>query len=342
MHEVETLAYTGQVPWHGLGIYLGAEGTKLTGGKMLVASGLDWETYKEEITDLQGNTIPGWYTVRRRGPNLSYNNHLGVVQKKFTCIQNAEIFGIPDQLVEDGRVTYEVAGSLRNGSIVFALARFSDFEIERLGGQGDPVERFLLWTAGHGTGRAVLGGYTDVRVVCKNTLDAAMGDSHGRNIKNRFKIRHTKSGPDRVSEAHRVLLKLDEYGEAQRRVYQELAYTTMTRPQAKQFYSEWLDETYGTLDEQSEEFDKRYAKREATVAELETNFIESPGNTGESAWDGFNGLSYWLDHQRSRFRSATTRMESTLLGGNVYNQKGQAVKKLLAWASDGKLKRVRG
>jgi len=337
MDEVETLAYAGQLPWHGLGTYLGHEWSHVTGSTMLVKAGLDWETYKESVCDPHGNIIPGWYSVRR----TTSDNVLGVVGEQFTCIQNSEIFGVPDSLVEEGRITYEVAGALREGAIVFALARLSDYEITRLGGHTDPVERFMLWTAGHGNGRAVIGGFTDVRVVCKNTLDAAMGDSHGINIKNRFRIKHTKSGPERIQLAHQILLKLDENGRKQQDLFQDLAQTPMSYKQAGEFYTDWLSAEYGTLAEEALEFEKRMAKREEIIRELQNNFGDSPGNTGETAWDTYNGLGYWLDHQRSRVRNATTRMDSILLGGQVYGQKGRAVKQLQAWTRSGKLVKVR-
>lgn len=341
MDEVETLAYSGQLPWHGLGTNLGEQNTKVTGKEMLVASGLDWTTYKDPILDSDKNEIPGWFAIRRKGPSLPLDNVLGIVQQKFTCIQNEEIFGVPDTLVQEGHVVYEVAGSLREGAIVFALARMSDYEIKRLGTLADPVNRYMLWTAGHGNGRAVIGGFTDIRVVCKNTLDCAMGDSHGNSLQNRFKIRHTKSGPSAITEAHRILLKLDENGKRQQAVYQDLAMTPITLTQTTEFYSEWFNEEYGNLDEQTTNFESRQAKREAAVDELVANFSESPGNTGETAWDTKCGLDYWLDHQRSRVRNATTRMNSILLGGQVYNQKGRAAKKLLAWTRDGKLTKMR-
>jgi phage/plasmid-like protein (TIGR03299 family) len=340
MHEVETLAYTGQLPWHGLGINLGDELAHITGNEMLSSAGLDWTTYKDEIKDSDDNEIPGWYAVRRKGNNLMVENTLGIVQEKFTCIQNADIFGVPDALVAEGKVTYEVAGSLREGAIVFALARMSDFEIKRLGGYGDPVERYLLWTAGHGNGRAVIGGYTDIRVVCKNTLDCAMGDKLGSSIQNRFTIRHTRHGPERIAEAHRILLKLDENGKRQQEIYQDLAMTPISLQQSNTFYSEWFNEEYGNLTEDTKNYETRASKREAIVGQLSANFQESPGNTGESAWDTYNGLTYWLDHQRSRVRNAATRMNSILLGGQVYNQKGRAAKKLMAWTRDGKLTRA--
>ena len=45
-HNVETMAYTGQVPWHGLGKKVPSD---LTSDQMLQAAGLDWEVVKTPL-----------------------------------------------------------------------------------------------------------------------------------------------------------------------------------------------------------------------------------------------------------------------------------------------------
>ena len=42
-HEVETMAYAGEVPWHGLGTPVSND---LTPNQMMVKAGLDWSVNK--------------------------------------------------------------------------------------------------------------------------------------------------------------------------------------------------------------------------------------------------------------------------------------------------------
>ena len=45
-HAVETMAYAGEVPWHGLGVKVE---DNLTPDEMLVAAGLDWTVSKRHL-----------------------------------------------------------------------------------------------------------------------------------------------------------------------------------------------------------------------------------------------------------------------------------------------------
>ena len=55
-HLVETMAYAGEVPWHGLGTKVPAD---LTPEQMLQAAGLDWEVNKVDLTYGDGLVVPG-------------------------------------------------------------------------------------------------------------------------------------------------------------------------------------------------------------------------------------------------------------------------------------------
>ena len=45
-HNIETMAYAGEVPWHGLGVQVGSD---LTPEEMLKQANLDWSVSKRNI-----------------------------------------------------------------------------------------------------------------------------------------------------------------------------------------------------------------------------------------------------------------------------------------------------
>ena len=94
-----------------------------------------------------------------------------------------------------------------------------------------PLACLLLWTTRHDGLAPVIGGFTDVRVVCNNTLDAAMGSG----LSNRFKIRHTASASERIAEAHRFLNRLMVNARNQSAEYQKMATTLFSVDQMKGF-----------------------------------------------------------------------------------------------------------
>ena len=51
-HEVETMAYAGELPWHGLGVEVSNDLTPL---QMMEKAGLDWEVEKVDAYVTIGN-----------------------------------------------------------------------------------------------------------------------------------------------------------------------------------------------------------------------------------------------------------------------------------------------
>jgi phage/plasmid-like protein (TIGR03299 family) len=310
-HNVETMAYVGKLPWHGLGQNLGDR--DVTGPEMLRAAGLDWQVRLGALYTVEGAEVPSHFAIHR----LDTGAVLGVVGSRYAPVQNAELFGIPDMLVKEGICGYHTAGSLRDGRIVWALARMGEYTVTRLDGEADLIQRYLLWTTRHDGLAPVVGGFTDVRVVCNNTLDAAMT----RGLTNRFSIRHTASASARLDEAHRFLNQLMASAAGQSEEFQRMARVRMDADAMRDFATEWLGETAGET--------KKEAKRRQEVAELVHLFEAGRGNTGESLWDAFNSVTEWLDHHRARYRGASERikaerkLESTLCG-QAYAKKGKA------------------
>src|SRR3546814_16174542 len=89
---------------------------------------------------------------------------------------------------------YETAGALGNGERIFITAKLPDYI--RVGGD-DLIEKYLFLTTSHDGSGSITAAFTPIRIVCANTLNAAM---HRKS--NTIKIRHT-SGAKR-SEERRV------------------------------------------------------------------------------------------------------------------------------------------
>src|SRR5205085_9327249 len=94
---------------------------------------------------------------------------------------------------------YETAGSLKNGQMIWLLAKMP-IEIKVQG--EDAVNMFLLFSNGHDGKHAVQAAITPVRVVCQNTLNLAMSTT-----KQKFSVRHSSQMKDKI-EAARLALGL--------------------------------------------------------------------------------------------------------------------------------------
>lgn len=105
--NVESMFYTREKPWHGLGVRVEEAPTS---ADALRLAGLDWEVAQEPIFTEGGDAIAG-YKVNVRDSDRKV---LGVVSDRYKIIQNREAFAFTDTLLGSG-VRYETAGCLQEG-----------------------------------------------------------------------------------------------------------------------------------------------------------------------------------------------------------------------------------
>jgi phage/plasmid-like protein (TIGR03299 family) len=116
--EVETMFYTREVPWHGLGVRV--EET-LSSEEALEKSWLNWTVIQRPIMTSNYTPIKGHKANIRQ----SDEKVLGVVTDRYKVVQNHEAFAFTDALLGEG-VRYETAGSLQEGRKIWLLAKLPD------------------------------------------------------------------------------------------------------------------------------------------------------------------------------------------------------------------------
>jgi hypothetical protein len=114
---VETMAYAGEVPWHGLGEKVEEN---LTPTEMLEAAGLDWTVSRRAMFTTQEpgtNQTEGTLTTSDYGVLVrdSDNKVLGPCGKNYIPVQNEQVFSFFDKFVKAGDMTMGTAGSLNGG-----------------------------------------------------------------------------------------------------------------------------------------------------------------------------------------------------------------------------------
>lgn len=174
MHLVETMAYAGERPWHGLGNKLGQQQPIEVWKQQ---AGMDWRIDEAEVRYVTGssnigviNALPEQKVLYRSDTKAP----LSVVSKRFQVVQPGEILEFYRDLTACNGFELETAGVLREGRKFWALARTG--QSTTLKGR-DKVDGYLLLaTACDGT-LATTAQFTSVRVVCNNTLAIALGDS---------------------------------------------------------------------------------------------------------------------------------------------------------------------
>ncbi len=191
MHLVETMAYAGEKPWHGLGNKLAPQQSIDTWKKQ---AGMDWQIEQSEVRYISGsnhlgviNAFPEQKVLYRSDTKAP----LAVVSKRFHVVQPGEILEFYRDLTAYNGFELETAGVLREGRKFWALAKTG--QSTTLKGR-DRVDGYLLLaTACDGT-LATTAQFTSVRVVCSNTLSIALG-----NASSAIKVPHrSQFDPDAV------------------------------------------------------------------------------------------------------------------------------------------------
>lgn len=209
--NVETMFYTREKPWHGLGVKV-AEA--LSSAQALSVSGLDWKVEQKDICTEDGLLVPGFKAnVRDRDKKV-----LGIVSGRYKVVQNEEAFAFTDKLLGGG-VRYETAGSLNGGRRVWVLARMPREYIML----GDRISPYMVFSNTHDGSGAIRVAMTPVRVVCNNTLNLALATAARS-----WSAMHTSGVQDRIKEAESTLFMAEKYMDALGREFEGLSKVKMT------------------------------------------------------------------------------------------------------------------
>ncbi len=287
-HEIESIMWYGDRPWHGLGVeVLQAQ----TSEEAIVKAGLDWEVKKREIFLADGTKVPGYFAVVR----TTDNKPLGVVGGRYVPLQNKSAFTFFDGLIGSKEAIYETAGSLRGGKIIWIMSRLPG----HIGWADDPIEQWFVLSNAHDGSRQVSLMATPVRVVCLNTLNAAL-----RGVKVKFEMRHTSGIMDRVIDAREALGVVTDYFTEMEGVLKLLRNYSMSDQETKSYIHSLFPlkvETNETLagfgDTLNVEFGPRIKKYIEKVMDLHEcgKGSDIPGVKG-TAYGAFNAACEFADH----------------------------------------------
>ena len=180
-HLLESMAYVGDTPWHGLGQELSPKQPIEVWAR---EAGMDWRIESSDVSymatnDKGQNLIMPFDSnkVLYRSDNLE---PLSVVSQRYQEVQPSEILEFYRDLTEQADFELETAGVLKGGRKFWALARTGQSATLR---GGDVSHGYLLLaTACDGT-LATTAQFTNIRVVCNNTLAISLADGSGGVVK---------------------------------------------------------------------------------------------------------------------------------------------------------------
>lgn len=298
---VQSMAYLGETPWHGLGHSL----TEAVGvDEMTKAAGLDWAVAQHPMfIEVNGErkAVPDKVAVTREDTL----DVLSVSSKAWKPLQNKDLMEFFREYVEAGSATLETAGALNEGKTIWALANINKgFTLNG----NDRVNGYLLLSNSHVPGQAIRVMTTMVRVVCQNTLSMAHSggaDQYRQNHLKDFDISRARASVDLAREN---VGKHQDEAEALAKL--ELSARDTIAILAKHFQPEMLEETNGV-----EILLTNPSAQTKVFADVLRSVVEAPGSMPESAWGVLNGVTHWADHVAGR--TPSTRLLSSTFGANA-------------------------
>ena len=303
-HQVETMAYAGEVPWHGLGVPVSND---LTPVQMMEKAGVDWSVQEcESFVDFNGERISTGQKALVRSTDGRVLTNVG---KDWNPVQNEQAFEFFSEYVFAGDMEMHTAGSLKDGQMVWALAKVKD-SFDLFG--GDTVESYLLFSNPHQYGKSIDVRFTPIRVVCNNTLSLSLSMQAERQVKVGHRV---EFNPGEVKEALGIASE-------KLATYREMAEYLGS----KRFSMDKLVEYYNTVYPRTS--DKRVQDKKLSVETLSRNAKEclnvletQPGAefAEGSWWQAYNSVTFVTDHVQGR--NADNRLYSSWFGGNQTRKK---------------------
>jgi phage/plasmid-like protein (TIGR03299 family) len=275
--------------WHRLGQ---TSDRQLTAQEAIKEARLDWEVEQVPVYHQAGDElleVPDQYCVRRKD---NYRP-LSIMTKRYQVIQNHETFAFADDIVGSGQAVWDTAGSISGGRVVFMQVELPG-RLFLKSNPDDQTVKKVLFVNSHDGSKALMGMITPVRVVCQNTLNAALAGDRS----NQFKVYHRKNFQSRKDEAAKVLGLASAFYDDLQFVMDSLAEQQVTSSYVEGFVNALMPAT-------KEEVSTRTENRRNQITNL---FQNGRGNNGETKWDLFNAVTEYVDHH-SVGRVTETRLD---------------------------------
>ncbi len=308
--NVDTMAYVGEVPWHGQGKPVPPQ---VTASEMIQAAGLNWIIEKRPAR----GTKP---TVNGRGiekfsryelvrlPRADCHEEeviLGLTSDRYEPLQNSEAFRFFDPIVDHKTATYETAGALGDGERIWVMALMpGNIEVVR----GDECKKYLLLSNSHTGQGSVIVKFTAVRVVCQNTLTMAMNDGQTA-----FRVRHSAKMNERLDEVSGLIAAANQIYKDAALQFQKLA---ATKVRDKEMLEEYLAVLFPKS--ASQQKNKTNPPKWLHVTRLfeESSDLQLSGVKG-TLWAAYNAVIQFEDYRAVKNDTESNRLDRVWFGAGA-------------------------
>lgn len=309
-HQVQTMAYVGDTPWHRLGNELPAnQPLEIWAEK----AGMDWEILESPVCYMAERSGPLGSIKTFDDQKVLYRSDthkpLSVVGDRYHVVQPREVLEFYRGLVEMSGYELETAGVLKEGRKFWALAKTGQESVLK---GNDRVSGYLLLATSCDGTLATTATPTTIRVVCNNTLSIAVSGASSA-----IKVPHRTSF-DPMSVKKQLGIAVSQWDTFMYRM-KALSERKVKTHEAMNYFlkvlcnSESAQESRGLINE-------RALKRVQAMYDGQGRGAELDAAKG-TAWGLLCSVTEFVDHER-RARSDAYRLDSAWFGqGAVLKQR---------------------
>lgn len=305
-HLIDTMAYTGQTPWHQLGHALPK---KQSIDVWAQAAGMQWKIQETPVRYMATGDGDALYGEALEFPEQKVlyrsdtNAALSVVSQRYKVVQPQEVLEFYRDLSEVAGFELETAGVLKAGRRFWALARTGKSVCLK---GNDVVHSYLLLATSCDGTLATMAIPTSVRVVCNNTLAIALQGAGNSAIKVPHSTHFNAQDVKRqlgiaIGQWDGFMYRMKTLSERKVKTHESMNYFLKVICQTDQP----AEGTQGLANE-------RALKKVQALFEGHGRGAELQAAKG-TAWGLLSSITEFVDHER-RARSQDNRLDSAWFG----------------------------
>ncbi len=308
-HLIETMAYSGQTPWHQLGHALPQ---KQSIDVWAQAAGMQWSIHETPVRYLATDLADGHglYGEALEFPEqkVLYRSDtkaaLSVVSQRYKVVQPREVLEFYRDLSEVAGFELETAGVLKAGRRFWALARTGKSTALR---GSDLVHSYLLLATSCDGTLATMAIPTSVRVVCNNTLAMALQSAHASGA---IKVPHSTQF-DAQAVKRQLGIAVSQWDGFMYRM-KTLAERKVKAHEALNYFLKVICQNDTAMDSASGLSNERALKKVQALYEGHGRGAELQAAKG-TAWGLLCAITEYVDHEKQA-RSQDNRLDSAWFG----------------------------
>jgi len=302
-HLVQTMAYTGETPWHNLGNQLPTKQPIEVWAKQ---AGMDWNICETPVRYLTDQAGPLGSIMSFEDQKVLYRSDnkapLSVVSQRYQVVQPKAVLEFYRDLTVISGYELETAGVLKNGKKFWALAKTGK-EASLKG--DDLVKGYILLATSCDGSLATTATFTSIRVVCNNTLTVALNGASGA-----IKVPHSTSF-DAQAVKKQLGIAVTPWDSFMYRM-KTLSERKVKSHESMSYFLKVLCQTDSHADPVAGFMNERALKKVQALYEGQGKGSELPSAKG-TAWGLLNAVTEYVDHER-RARNQDYRLDSAWFG----------------------------